>query len=57
MQGIEFLKEKFRVNEIYTGVIPEDHAAKKLYLSIGFKETGLFENGMEELCLKCGGTE
>ena len=41
-QGIEFLKEKFRVNEIYTGVIPENHAAKKLYLSIGFKETGLF---------------
>ena len=56
-QEIEFLKEKFRVNEIYTGVIPENHAAKKLYLSIGFKETGLFENGMEELCLKCGGTE
>ena len=52
-QGIAFLKEKFRVKEIYTGVIPENHAAKKLYLSVGFEETGVFENGMEELCLKC----
>lgn len=52
-QGIAFLKEKFRVKEIYTGVIPENHVAKELYLSIGFEETGLFENGMEELCLKC----
>lgn len=52
-QGIAFLKERFRVKEIYTGVIPENHAAKKLYHSVGFAETGLFENGMEELCLKC----
>ena len=52
-QGIAFLKEKFRVKEIYTGVIPENHVAKELYLFIGFEETGLFENGMEELCLKC----
>ena len=56
-QGIAFLKEKFGVNKIYTGVIPENHVAKKLYHSVGFAETGLFENGMEELCLKCGGTE
>ena len=52
-QGIAFLKEKFGVNKIYTGVIPENHVAKKLYHSVGFAETGLFENGMEELCLKC----
>lgn len=51
--GIAFLKEKFHVTEIYTGVVPENHAAKKLYLSAGFKETGLFENGMEELRLEC----
>ena len=56
-QGIVFLKETFRVKEIYTGVIPENRAAKELYHSVGFAETGLFENGMEELCLKCGGTE
>ena len=52
-QGIAFLKETFRVKEIYTGVIPENRAAKELYHSVGFAETGLFENGMEELCLKC----
>ena len=52
-QGIAFLKERFRVNEIYTGVIPENRTAKKLYLSAGFEETGLLENGMEELRLKC----
>ena len=51
--GIGFLKEKFGASEVYTGVIPENHTAKKLYLSVGFRETGLFENGMEELCLKC----
>ncbi len=51
--GIAFLKEKFGAGEVYTGVIPENHTAKKLYLSVGFRETGLFENGMEELCLKC----
>ncbi len=51
--GIAFLKEQFRVEEIYTGVIPENHTAKRLYLSVGFEETGLFENGMEELRLKC----
>lgn len=51
--GIAFLKEKFHVTEIYTGVLPENHTAKKLYLSVGFKETGLFENGMEELRLEC----
>lgn len=51
--GIAFLKEKFRADEVYTGVLPENHAAKSLYLSVGFAETGLFENGMEELRLKC----
>ena len=51
--GIGFLKEKFQVKEIYTGVIPENHVAKRLYLSVGFEETGLFENGMEELRLRC----
>ena len=51
--GIAFLKERFRVNEIYTGVIPENNVAKSLYQSVGFENTGLFENGMEEMCLKC----
>lgn len=51
--GIAFLKERFRVKEIYTGVIPGNEAAKNLYQSMGFTETGVFENGMEELLLKC----
>ncbi len=50
--GIAFLKERFRADEIYTGVLPENKAAKNLYRSVGFEETGLFENGMEELRLK-----
>ena len=51
--GIAFLKERFGVTEIYTGVSPGNTAAKSLYLSMGFTETGLTENNMEELCLKC----
>ena len=52
--GIVFLKERFSVKEIYTGVIPDNKVAKDLYLSVGFEDTGLFENGMEELRLICG---
>ena len=51
--GIAFLKERFGVTEIYTGVSPGNAVAKSLYLSMGFEETGLKENNMEELCLKC----
>ena len=51
--GIAFLKERFRAKEIYTGVIPDNKVAKSLYLSIGFEDTGLLENGMEELRLRC----
>ena len=51
--GITFLKERFHVSEIYTGVSPGNTAAKELYRSVGFEGTGLTENNMEELCLKC----
>ena len=51
--GVAFLKERFGVREVYTGVVPENSAAKELYRSFGFTETGLFENGMEEMRLKC----
>ena len=51
--GIAFLKERFRVNEIYTGVSPGNTAARSLYHSLGFQDTGLTENNMDELCLKC----
>ena len=49
--GIGFLREHFEVSEIYTGVVPENIAAKNLYKSVGFKETGLMEFGMEEMRL------
>lgn len=52
-QGIDFLKERFQVTEIYTGVVPENAVAKKTYASIGFKPTGLYEFGMEEWRLQC----
>ena len=51
--GIAFLKERFRAKEIYTGVIPGNSTAKSLYRSVGFEDTGLFENGMEEMRLRC----
>lgn len=49
--GIQFLRDTFHAKEIYTGVAPENLIAKKLYMSVGFAETGLCENGMEELRL------
>ena len=51
--GIAFLKDCFDAREIYTGVIPGNINAKKLYESVGFRETGVFENNMEELRLLC----
>ena len=52
-QGIAFLKERFGVTEVYTGVVPENAAAKGLYGSVGFAFTGLYEFGMEEWRLEC----
>ena len=51
--GIAFLKERFNIREVYTGVLPENHTARKLYQSVGFEDTGLYENGMLELRLEC----
>lgn len=53
-QGIAFLRERFDVTEVYTGVVPENEAAKRLYGSAGFRFTGLYEFGMEEWRLVCG---
>lgn len=47
-QGIAFLRERFGVTEVYTGVVPENAAAKHLYGSVGFSFTGVYEFGMEE---------
>ncbi len=50
--GIRYLQEQFDVSEIYTGVVPGNSITKKLYQSVGFKETGLVEFGMEEMRLQ-----
>ena len=47
--GLEFIKEKFHPQDIYTGVAPGNNVAKRLYESVGFKDTGLIEFGMEEM--------
>lgn len=52
-QGIDFLKKKFQVKEVYTGVVPDNAVAKKVYGDAGFKPTGLYEFGMEEWRLDC----
>ncbi len=51
--GIAFLKEWYGVSAVFTGVSPGNTAAKNLYRSMGFRETGLFENNMEEMRLDC----
>ncbi|MBR6477423.1 MAG: GNAT family N-acetyltransferase [Lachnospiraceae bacterium] len=51
--GIDFLKDRFHVSEVYTGVVPENTVAKRTYASAGFKPTGLYEFGMEEWRLQC----
>lgn len=48
-QGIAYMKERFRITEIYTGVHPDNAVARRLYESVGFVGTGLYEFGMEEL--------
>lgn len=50
--GIQYLRDRFGVTEIYTGVVPGNTVAKKLYESVGFKYTGLLELGMEEMRLE-----
>ena len=52
-QGIMYLKGKFDVKEIYTGVALGNEKAKHLYSSIGFEETGLIEDNMEEMKYIC----
>ena len=49
--GINFVKERFNPDSIYTGVAPGNSVAKGLYESVGFAASGLAELGMEELKL------
>ena len=49
--GIEYVRDRFSAKEIYTGVVPGNEVAKRLYESVGFRNTGLYEMGMEEMKL------
>lgn len=51
--AIRWLQEVKGANEVYTGVLLGNENAKRLYLSEGFAPTGLVENNMEELRLRC----
>ncbi|MBQ8171050.1 MAG: GNAT family N-acetyltransferase [Oscillospiraceae bacterium] len=48
-QGLSYMKERFATKEIYTGVALGNDVAKRLYISLGFEQTGLIEDNMEEL--------
>ena len=48
-QGILYLQNTFQAKEIYTGVSIGNEQAKHVYKSLGFVETGLVEDEMEEL--------
>ena len=52
-KGIAYLKDTFGAKEIYVGVSSENDRAKQLYVSIGFEETELVENDMEEMKYIC----
>ena len=47
--AVEHLHGAHHAREIYTGVSLGNTVAKRLYLSFGFTETGLIQDGMEEL--------
>lgn len=49
--GLQYIWDRFGPVDIYTGVAPGNKAAKHLYESVGFKDTGLVECGMEEMRL------
>ncbi len=49
--GLQYAKDHFDDKELYTGVSLGNQVAKRLYRSVGFKETGLTESGMEEMRL------
>ena len=50
-QGIQYLRNTFDAKEIYTGVSIGNEQAQYVYRSLGFVETGLIEDGMEEMKL------
>ena len=50
--AIEYLKNRFNLNEIYTSFVIGNNTAERLYYSVGFRQTGEIENGQIGMCLK-----
>ena len=50
--AIDYLIKKFNIKSIFTGVAFENTTAKKLYQSLGFKETGVVDETCLEIELK-----
>lgn len=50
--GIEYLKNNFSVNEIYTAYAYQNTIASDLYRSFGFKETGNIDGIQIEMRLE-----
>lgn len=50
--AIKYLKDKFNVTEIFTGVAFGNDVAKRLYRSAGFEETGEADDFQLEMRLK-----
>ena len=51
--AINYLILTFNAKEVYTGVSIGNEKAKHLYVSFGFRETGIVEDDMEELKYSC----
>lgn len=51
--GIQYMKEKYDVEELYLGVALGNEVAERLYQSVGFQLTGFIENGMKEMRCVC----
>lgn len=49
--AIDYLQKTHGATEVYTGVALGNKVAKHLYCSVGFEETGVVEDGMEEMRL------
>jgi len=50
--AVEYLKEKYNVNEIFLSFEPDNTVAEKLYSSMGFQRTGEIAGDEIMMCLK-----
>lgn len=49
---VEYLIEKFNVSEVFVGVVISNNAARNLYCSLGFRETGEEDGRLLEMKLE-----